>query len=82
MKQLPRKRNRERKSDIHGTYYYNDKPYKILYKSKIKIEGRWEECVIYKCLYKNPDGLIWVRMKDEFFKLFATNKPDNDWEEI
>jgi len=54
-------------------YYYKDKPYKILYESKIKISEIWIDCIIYECLYENPEGMIWVREKNQFFKLFSTN---------
>jgi hypothetical protein len=74
---------KEHRSDLHSTYYYKGKPYKILYKSKLKLDGEWIPCVIYKCLYKNPDGLIWVRKQEEFFELFSINKPDKeDWIEL
>lgn len=55
-------------------YYYKGKPYEILYESKIKLDGKWQDCIIYRCLYFNPDGLIWVRTKKEFFKLFKTEE--------
>lgn len=81
MQSKPRKR--ENRTDVHSVYYYKGKPYKIANKTKIKIDGRWVPCVVYKCLYKNPDGLYWVRLKDEFFSLFTTNKPDkDDWIEM
>jgi hypothetical protein len=73
---------KETKSDIQGVYYYKNKPYKILYKSKIKLKGEWKPCVIYKCLYKNPDGLIWVRDHKEFFELFSREVVDDGWEEL
>ncbi len=52
-------------------YSYKDKPYEIVSESKIKIGGTWIDVVIYKCLYENPDGMIWVREKKEFFSLFV-----------
>ena len=51
-------------------YSYKEKPYKILYETKIKIGGTWIEAIVYECLYDNPDGKIWVREKQEFFNLF------------
>jgi len=51
-------------------YTYKDKPYIILHESKYKDKGVWKEVIIYMCLYPNPDGDIWVREKEEFFKLF------------
>jgi hypothetical protein len=30
----------------------------------------WVDVVIYKCLYDNPDGEIWVREASQFYKLF------------
>lgn len=55
-------------------YYYKDKPYKILYESKVKIEDVWHPCIVYECLYDNPDGKIWIRIKDSFFNLFKNTK--------
>ena len=51
-------------------YYYKDKPYFIVTESKMKIEGVWYPCIIYQCLYENPDGMIWVRKTEDFFELF------------
>lgn len=51
-------------------YYYNDKPYCVMEETKMKIEGVWVDCVIYQCLYENPDGMIWVRPKGLFYELF------------
>jgi hypothetical protein len=53
------------------TYQYKGKPYKILYQSKIKFGGTWIDVVVYECQYDNPDGMIWVREREEFFKLFT-----------
>lgn len=53
------------------TYKYKDKPYKISHESKMKLNGVWIDVIIYECLYENPDGMIWVRKKEEFFKLFT-----------
>lgn len=52
------------------TYYYKDKPYRIIQESKVKIEGVWYPCIIYECLYENPEGMVWVRPKESFFQLF------------
>jgi len=52
-------------------YTYKDKPYKILYESKIKIGGTWIDVIVYECQYENSDGMIWVREREEFFKLFT-----------
>ncbi len=52
-------------------YKYKERPYKILHESKIKIGGTWIDVIVYQCLYENPDGMIWVREKEEFFKLFT-----------
>lgn len=51
-------------------YSYKEKDYEIIEKSKIKIGKIWIDVIIYKCLYNNPDGLIWVRESTEFFELF------------
>lgn len=53
-------------------YYHKGKPYRIIKHSKVKIEGVWKECIIYEAMYDNPDGNIWVRLKEDFennFKL-------------
>ena len=51
-------------------YYYKDNPYTILSETKIKINNMWKDYIVYKCKYKNPDGSIWVRQRQEFFELF------------
>jgi hypothetical protein len=55
-------------------YYYKDRPYRILYHSQMKIEGVWIPCIVYKCLYENHDGDIWVRSEKQFFELFHKTK--------
>lgn len=52
-------------------YKYKERPYKIIHESKIKIGGTWIDVVVYECLYENKDGMVWVREKEEFFKLFT-----------
>ena len=51
-------------------YYYKGNPYTILSETKIKVGDMWKDCVVYKCEYENPDGLIWVRQRQDFFELF------------
>lgn len=51
-------------------YTYKGKKYRIFAESKMKIDGKWKDCIIYQTLYFNQDGWIWVRTKEEFFKLF------------
>ncbi len=51
-------------------YEYKGKPYQVLTRSKIKMHGDWWDVVIYKCLYVNPDGILWVRFAEEFEELF------------
>lgn len=59
-------------------YYFKGKPYEIFDRTKIKMydemgmNGYWEEVVIYKTLYHNPDGKYWVRFKNDFFANFKT----------
>lgn len=52
-------------------YIFKEKFYKILYESKIKLGGIWIDAIIYECQYENPDGMVWVRTKEEFFRLFS-----------
>jgi len=52
-------------------YTFKQKPYYIFQESKMKINGEWIDCVIYKTLYHNPDGELWVRSSEEFFSLFT-----------
>lgn len=84
---LIQKLQRERGAS-NTVYYFKDKPYEILYRSKMKTEdffklaigsyneqignwkSPWTEVVIYKCLYYNPDGEVWVREINEFFEKF------------
>lgn len=51
-------------------FEYKGKTYCIFQETKVKIEGKWVDCVIYQTLYDNPDGEFWVRTKDEFHSLF------------
>lgn len=51
-------------------YYYKDKPYEVLSDTSIKIGDEWIPGIIYICLYENKDGMVWVRTKEEFNKLF------------
>ncbi len=57
------------------TYYYKDKPYKIVRESAIKIGDTWIPTINYKCLYKNADGMYWTRFKTDFFNLFKPEAP-------
>lgn len=57
-------------------YYYKDKPYKIFAESSIKLNNKWEKIIIYECQYDNPEGMLWVRLKNDFFELFKP-KIDN-----
>jgi len=56
---------------MENIYEYKNKKYRIFSESKMKLDGVWEDCIIYQTLYHNPDGWIWVRTKEEFFKLFT-----------
>ena len=55
-------------------YQYKGNKYRIFAESKMKIDGIWQDCIIYQSLYYNEDGWIWVRSRDEFFKLFELIK--------
>lgn len=55
---------------MEGIYQYKGKPYAFHSKTKIKINGERIDGVIYLCLYENPDGMIWVRTEEEFFRFF------------
>lgn len=57
------------------TYIYKGKLYELVCEAQIKLNGVWEECVIYRTLYYNPDGTTWVRKKDEFYNLFKEFTP-------
>lgn len=48
----------------------NNKKYLKLKHSKVKIEGVWQDVVIYFCLYWNKDGMIWVRTVKDFNENF------------
>ena len=54
------------------TYFYKDKPYRMLNYTKIKINGEWVDGVIYIPLYKCDKSSTFVRTKKEFFELFKT----------
>lgn len=47
-----------------------NKPYLRLLRSKVKINNIWTPCVVYMCLYLNKDGMVWVRLEDDFNKNF------------
>jgi hypothetical protein len=47
-----------------------NKPYLKVLKSKAKINGIWSPCIIYLCLYWNKDGMLWVRLEDDFNQNF------------
>ena len=43
-----------------------NKPYFILKRTKVKIDGIWKDAIVYVCLYFNKDGMVWVRLKEDF----------------
>ena len=43
-----------------------NKPYLKLKTTKIKIDGIWTDGIVYLCLYRNLDGMIWVRTQEDF----------------
>lgn len=55
-------------------YEYKGNKYRIFAESEMKIDGKWQDCIIYQTLYYNEDGWIWVRSKQEFFELFKLVK--------
>lgn len=57
-------------------YYFKGKKYKKLVKSKIKLDGTWQDIVIYKSMYFHPDGKVWARLKEDFYKNF---EPRESW---
>lgn len=57
-------------------FYYKNKPYKVNNHCKAKIDGKWINCVVYECLYENPDGQVWIRTGEEFYKLFQLRLPE------
>ena len=63
------------------TYWYKNRPYKILQETAIKEGGEWVPVVIYICLYDNSDGKIWIRKTDEFDKKFSSTRPENPYYE-
>lgn len=44
--------------------------YGIVHTDTIHKDMEWIEVVIYMCLYENPDGMVWVREKSEFYNKF------------
>ena len=58
-------------------YEYQGRKYVILFSSKMKIGQKWIPVLIYKCLYDNPDGSIWVREEGEFWRLFKEVNDEN-----
>lgn len=59
-------------------FEYKGKQYVIEYYTQVNINDEWKDAIVYKCLYKNPDGMIWVRLKDEFFELFKVVQDEID----
>ena len=51
-------------------YEYKGKLYTIQEETKVKIAGVWTNAIVYKALYINKDGRVWVRTKEEFEELF------------
>ena len=60
-------------------YEYKGKQYRIFAETKMKVNDEWIDCIIYQTLYYNEDGWIWVRSREEFFKLFKPQLNQNDW---
>lgn len=58
-------------------YYHKGKPYRIISYNKVKIDEQWKDCIIYECMYDNPDGSTWVRTKDDFDKNFTLVSENN-----
>lgn len=54
-------------------FKYKNKRYLKLFNTKIKIDGIWVDGIIYLALYKNTDGYLYVRTKDNFNKTFIKN---------
>lgn len=52
--------------------HYKNKPYKFL--EIVKHSETLEELVLYKTLYKNPSGELWVRPKEMFFESILLNE--------
>jgi hypothetical protein len=44
----------------------SNKKYLKFCRTKIKIERVWQNAIIYICLYLNKDGMIWVRLEQDF----------------
>lgn len=60
-------RNKELK--IGGTYeHYKGKPYKVI--NVVRHSETLEELVLYKTLYNNDLGELWVRPKEMFLESF------------
>ena len=55
---------------MNRIYEFKGKQYNLLLETKIKIDDEWVDGIIYMCLYYNPDGMVWVRTKEEFFEKF------------
>lgn len=55
---------------MKNIYEYKGKQYRIFAESKMKIDGKWIDCIVYQTLYVNEDGWIWVRTKEDFFNNF------------
>lgn len=51
-----------------------NKPYLKIKNTKIKINGVWENAIIYMCLYSNKDGMFWVRLENDFKENFKHGK--------
>lgn len=60
-------------------YWYKNRPYKILYESKIKNFGEWTPITVYMCLYDNEHGMIWARETIDFDRMFTTKRPENPY---
>lgn len=55
---------------IMKKYTYKGKTYRVVMEYKVKINNEWVPAIIYECLYNNPEGMVWVRTKDEFLQKF------------
>jgi hypothetical protein len=66
-------------------YEHKGKQYCILAHSKFKsidLDLIWIDCVVYMCLYDNPDGLVWVRPAKEFYELFKQTDEESKSKEL
>ena len=52
-------------------FKYKNKRYLKLFNTKIKLDNVWVDGIIYLALYKNKDGYLYVRTKDNFNKTFV-----------